>query len=173
MQYPASLLAIACSVVAAAFASPVSHQQQPAVQKFLSDPVHYHPPRYRKPTSSGDHRNVGPNSVGLMLTSDDEGYGYTHVWLPIGVQVYTRDAPELPLRPSTARITTMIRSSPQKAKPELLERVVCLIYPKYNISAEIPDPDMLAIELTREMDVVRLDEAAQKPWREIESYLCS
>ncbi|KAF2764297.1 hypothetical protein EJ03DRAFT_355898 [Teratosphaeria nubilosa] len=172
MQYRVSLLAVA-SLISIVFTSPVLHQQQPAVQKFLSDPVHYHAPRYRRPTSSGDHRNVGPNSVGLMLTSDDEEYGYTHVWLPIGVQVYTRDAPELPLRPSTALITTMTRSSPQRAKLELLARVVCLIYPKYNISAEVPDPDMLAIEVTREMDVVRLDEAAQKPWREIESYLCS
>jgi hypothetical protein len=71
----------------------------------------------------------------------------------------------------------MIRSSPQKAKPELLERVVCQVFPKINRTEGIPNPDAFAFTVTKSDELVRFEDAEdglERPrWREVGSYLCS
>lgn len=83
------------------------------------------------------------------------------------------DAPALPLHPVTARITTMIRSTPQKAAPEVLDRVVCDIHPKYNRTMDNQNPEAMSISISRNDGLVRLEDADVKAWREIEWYECS
>ena len=82
------------------------------------------------------------------------------------------DSPELPLHPVTARITTMIRSTPEIATLEHLDRVFCMIYPRYNSTQEIPAPDALAVLVRRADELVHVAEVSARPWKDIESYLC-
>ena len=88
-------------------------------------------------------------------------------------RVHVGDSPELPLHPVTARITTMIRSTPRIATPEHLDRVVCDIYPKYNRTEDSLTAEETAIEVKRADELVRLVEVSKVAWREIESYECS
>jgi len=68
----------------------------------------------------------------------------------------------------------MIRSSPQKATPEYLDRVVCDIHPKYNRTMDNQNPEAMSISISRSDGLVRLDDDADvKAWKEIEWYECS
>lgn len=83
------------------------------------------------------------------------------------------DAPDLPLHPVTARITTMIRSSPQRASQEFLDGVVCDIHPRYNRTEDNQNPEAMIISISRSDGLVRLGDADVKAWREVESYECA
>lgn len=67
----------------------------------------------------------------------------------------------------------MIRSTPQIATPEHLDRVICSIFPRYNRTIDNQNPEALAIRIGRADELVRLAEVSQKGWREIEAYECS
>ncbi|KAK4540897.1 hypothetical protein LTR36_008839 [Oleoguttula mirabilis] len=172
----ARTLLLFCSLLACSVAAPLrhlkKHDRRSEEQQLLRDPAHYtaaHKPKVQQPNTRLD---AAPNSVGVLFTTaDDEEV--SHMWLPLGKRVYTRDAPELPLHPLTARITTMIRSSPQVAAPEYLDRLVCEIHPRYNHTAENPDPEAMFISISRGEGLVRLDDADVMAWREVESYKCS
>jgi len=147
----------------------------PEQQLFSSESLHHRhgSASVQKPRLTS-HLDAAPNSVGVLFTNtsgDEEEV--VHVWLPLGRRVFTRDSPELPLHPVTARITTMIRSTPQIATPEHLDRVVCDVFPKYNRTMENQNPEAVAISVSRADELVRLVEMSKVPWREIEAYECA
>ena len=67
----------------------------------------------------------------------------------------------------------MIHSSPQKAAPEYLDRVVCEIHPRYNRTVHNQNPEAMVIAISIRSGLVRLDDAGVRPWREVESYMCA
>ncbi|KAI7374247.1 hypothetical protein KC336_g20257 [Hortaea werneckii] len=125
------------------------------------------------PHPPSGYLDAAPNTVGLLLTSAASD-GVEHLWFPLGRKIYTRDDPNLQLHPLTARITTMIRSTPEQASPEALELVVCEIYPAYNRTEEDEGGDLSeAISVAKRDGMVRLAEVAGvRPWREVEAYKC-
>ncbi|KAI7236051.1 asparaginyl-tRNA synthetase [Hortaea werneckii] len=117
--------------------------------------------------------DAAPNTVGLLLTSAASD-GAEHLWLPLGRKIYTRDDPDLPLHPLTARITTMIRSTPEQASLEALELVVCEIYPTYNRTNQETGDLSEVLSVSKQDGMVGLAEVAGvRPWREVEAYKCS
>ncbi|KAK5721586.1 hypothetical protein LTR15_006175 [Elasticomyces elasticus] len=178
--------------VAAVSAKPIRHvytapldvniQQQPLELRPMHRPSSMQRPHQSyepDPPSSHSHLDAAPNSVGMIFTttgnSDEDDV--LHVWLPLGKRLETRDFAFLPLHPVTARITTMIHSTPQIANREHLEEIVCLLYPRYNQTADASDrgtmDDPLAIEIRRRDDLVHLPHLSERPWKEIEAYECS
>lgn len=137
-------LLCAISLVAAKPIDPLATAQRPqrvlqnhAPERLLSHsrPIHH--------TSSFD---AAPNSVGLLLTSAGK-QKVMHVWLPLGKRIETResastspilwsllmpsvtgDSINLPSHPISARITTLIRSSPEFATPERLDEIECAVH---------------------------------------------
>ena len=93
--------------------------------------------------------------------------------LNVRLMLHAGDSPDLPLHPVTARITTMIHSSPQRAAPEYLDRVVCEIHPKYNRTTDNQNPDAVIIRILIGDGLVRLEDANVRPWKEVESYMCA
>lgn len=70
----------------------------------------------------------------------------------------------------------MIRSSPQVAKPEYLDHVICQIYPVYNRTETVPDEDEWQISFERKDGLVSFSEPGTKFWlvgQEVESYECA
>lgn len=67
----------------------------------------------------------------------------------------------------------MIHSTPQKATPEHLDRVVCQIHPAYNKTMDNQKPEAMSISITKSDELVRLADADVKRWREVEAYECS
>ena len=67
----------------------------------------------------------------------------------------------------------MIHSSPQKAAPEYLDRVVCEVHPRYNRTVRNQNPEAMVIAISIRSGLVRLDDAGVRPWREVESYMCA
>ena len=70
----------------------------------------------------------------------------------------------------------MIRSTPQIATTEHLERVVCRIIPKQvrsSWAADGQDPDSVAITVRRTDELVRLVDQSEKPVGEVEAYECN
>ncbi|OQO12443.1 hypothetical protein B0A48_03085 [Cryoendolithus antarcticus] len=137
--------------------------------------------------------DAAPNSVGLLFTTSNED-DLTHVWLPLGRRVYTRDDPRLPLRPQSARITTLIRSSPELATPEHLAKIRCTIIPVVNKTTLVErrwDARFGRVRASREREqrkardgvrfgrddgLVRLAEAGSAFWLgggEVEAYECA
>nr|OQO15916.1 hypothetical protein B0A51_16361 [Rachicladosporium sp. CCFEE 5018] len=137
--------------------------------------------------------DAAPNSVGLLFTTSNED-DLTHVWLPLGRRIYTRDDPRLPLHPQSARITTLIRSSPELATPEHLAKIRCTIIPVVNettlaertwdarfgrVRASRQEERAKAKEglrFGREDGLVRLAEAGSAFWLgggEVEAYECA
>ncbi|EMD00192.1 hypothetical protein BAUCODRAFT_368095 [Baudoinia panamericana UAMH 10762] len=157
-----------------------------AAEEWRPNPLRKHEVTSSRPSTAGrrrSHLDAAPNSVGILFTSshDEEKVGVdvevVHAWVPLGRMIHTHDSPELPLRPQTARITTLIHSTPEIASPEHLDRVVCTIYPKWNASNEVPDPDVLAVELKRGDGMVRLVGAGagagpRRNWREVDTVEC-
>ncbi|KAK4556479.1 hypothetical protein LTR86_006623 [Recurvomyces mirabilis] len=145
-------------------------------QRIFQDPM-----TYSSPTAQPrllNYLDASANSVGLLITGEDaEGEEEAvHVWLPLGKRVRTLDAPELPLRPLTARITTMIRSTPQIATPEHLERVVCRIFPKQVRSSwemEKQEADSVPVIVRRTDELLRLVSRSGEPMGEVEAYECA
>ncbi|TKA75449.1 hypothetical protein B0A55_04871 [Friedmanniomyces simplex] len=142
----------------------------------------YQPSQPNQPSRHSSHLDAAPNSVGMLFTTanhnDDDARDVLHVWLPLGKRVFTRDEPYLPLHPVTARITTMIRSTPRIATPEHLEKILCRIYPRYNLTAEELEGDLgdegpLALEVRRRDGLVHLAGLSKRVWREVEAYECS
>ncbi|TKA60629.1 hypothetical protein B0A55_10588 [Friedmanniomyces simplex] len=167
-----------------------SQQQQPLTSDGAraQAPAAYHweaphlPSRPHQPSRHSSHLDAAPNSVGMLFTTanhnDDDASDVLHVWLPLGKRVFTRDEPYLPLHPVTARITTMIRSTPRIATPEHLEKILCRIYPRYNLTAEELEGDLgdegpLALEVRRRDGLVHLAGLSKRVWREVEAYECS
>jgi len=72
----------------------------------------------------------------------------------------------------------MIRSTPQTAAPEILDRVVCEIFPKDNRTRDARadlGEGRQSISFSRSDDLVRLAEAGSAAWhssREVEAYEC-
>lgn len=146
--------------------------------------------------SSHSHSDAAPNSVGVLFTTpnhnDDDANEVLHIWLALGKRLFTReyaltqhfgrvadinrfagDDPFLPLHPVTARVTTIIRSTPQIATPEHLEKIVCRIYPHFNHTAEEVDETPAALEVRRRDGLTHLADLSNKPWKEVEAYECS
>lgn len=66
----------------------------------------------------------------------------------------------------------MIRSTPQLASPEVLERVVCEVYPRYNRTDAGEDGEIVAF--SKSDGLVRLDDVENGRGRkEVEGYECS
>ncbi|KAK5172714.1 uncharacterized protein LTR77_002834 [Saxophila tyrrhenica] len=130
---------------------------------------------YRPTESSrGEARylDADPNTVGVIfMNTKDEG---AHVWLPLGVRVFVRESRVLPVRPLTARITSLVGNKSQRASKEALDRIGCRVYPKS--SGDFPTEDDFAVHFSTADDLVRL--AAKggivdglDGW-EVESYEC-
>ncbi|KAK5130062.1 hypothetical protein LTR08_002495 [Meristemomyces frigidus] len=173
---PPPLLLLCSFLVLSAAGGPLRHAhgaEGTAKQQRLSLPKPKAPhTAVSQKLQSSSHLDAAPNSVGVLFTtSDDEDVG--HMWLPLGKRVYTRDSPTLPLHPVTARITTMINSSPQNAAPEYLDRVVCEIHPKYNRTTENQNPEAMVIAISIREGLVRLEDAGVAHWKEVESYMCA
>lgn len=139
-----ALLLCALFVVAAKPIDPL-----PALpQRILHDPAAAPLPSIRRPIRHTVHFDAAPNSVGLLLTSAGE-QRVKHVWLPLGKRIETRksshtpaslkarseltriatgDSPTLPSHPISARITTLIHSSPELATPERLDKIKCAVH---------------------------------------------
>ncbi|KAK6443552.1 hypothetical protein LTR95_000379 [Oleoguttula sp. CCFEE 5521] len=147
-------------------------------------------PETAHPRSSFD---AAPNSVGLLFTTSNED-DLTHFWLPLGRRIYTRDDPRLPLHPQSARITTLIRSSPELATPEHLAKIRCTITPDVNETTLVErrwDARFGRVRASREREqrkakdgvrfgrddgLVRLAEAGSAFWLgggEVEAYECA
>nr|OQO16175.1 hypothetical protein B0A51_15615 [Rachicladosporium sp. CCFEE 5018] len=137
--------------------------------------------------------DAAPNSVGLLFTTSNED-DLTHVWLPLGRRIYTRDDPRLPLHPQSARITTLIRSSPSLATLEHLAKIRCTIIPVVNGTTlaerrwdarfglvrasrqKQSEKARQGLRFGREDGLVRLAEAGSAFWLgggEVEAYECA
>ncbi|GAB7331822.1 hypothetical protein MBLNU13_g03775t1 [Cladosporium sp. NU13] len=153
--------------------------QNDAPERLLwhSQPVHH--------TSSFD---AAPNSVGLLLTSAGK-QRVMHVWLPLGKRIETRDSINLPSHPISARITTLIRSSPEFATPERLDEIECAVHLHVNETSaadsrweamfgrrKTPKKNAAKMVLFRRGDgLVRLADVESEFWlngAEVEAYEC-
>ncbi|KAK3115269.1 hypothetical protein LTR53_005540 [Teratosphaeriaceae sp. CCFEE 6253] len=181
MHPPAGLAALLLGFAASFFATtvsttPVRHSPPPPAQPDAGQ-QRFLPPgwgaRLPKSHRANTHLDAAPNSVGMLFTSADNDE-VVHIWLPLGRRVFTRDWPELPLHPVTARITTLIRSTPRIATPEHLDQIVCRIYPHYNQTAEEREAkEELVLEVRRRDGLVHLADLSERVWREVEGFECS
>ncbi|CAK4034926.1 Hypothetical predicted protein [Lecanosticta acicola] len=156
-------------------------QAQDVQQHPIARPVQHIPPPETIPQPPKPHHrfDAAENSVGLLLTTHDEQV--VHVWMPIGKKVFTRDTIILPVNPMTARITTMINTSPRLAAPEQLDRISCDIWTHANRTRGRGKglPEKWKISFSKNDGLVRFadDAAPWKRWwlggKEVESYACS
>lgn len=88
------------------------------------------------------------------------------------------DTSELPLHPLTARITTSISSTPERASPESLDMIQCSVFPRLKRPGrESFGSEEFAVVRFSKMDgVVSFDAEAGRSWlhgTEVEAYECS
>ena len=89
------------------------------------------------------------------------------------------DTPVLPLHPLTARITTMIASTPERASLEYLDEIECRLFPAFDTPMQIsdfsrePPEEYAAVRFSKSDRLVNLaDEFGPAGW-EVEAYECS
>lgn len=149
---------------------------------------------YQRPRpQKGWHLDPSPDSVGLLFGApyDDDA---THVWLPLDRRVYPSvclplsfpalaactaiipgECLQLPLYPLTARITTMMASTPERASVDLLAGVRCTVFPRVAYAAESVDGDV-EVSFSKSDGLVRLADDGG-PFclhgAEVEAYECS
>ncbi|KAI5361448.1 hypothetical protein Slin15195_G125630 [Septoria linicola] len=128
------------------------------------------PPRH---VNTMEHFDARENSVGvLFIRPADEETEVLHLWLPLGKRVYTRDSPVLPLHPETARLTTLITTTPSLASPEQLDRIECDVW----LSTSNETPVQRKVSFSRRDELVRFaQDQDDKFWLgggEVESYEC-
>ncbi|GAB7352198.1 hypothetical protein MBLNU459_g2675t1 [Dothideomycetes sp. NU459] len=124
------------------------------------------------------HLDPAPKSVELLFTSEAEEEP-THLWLPWGTRIYSRDYPVLPLHPATVKINNIMGGHKDQ-----LARMTCVINPvidprepsDHRRYEKTPlDFNELAISFRAADGDVDLAEAGSR-WflagREVESYEC-
>ncbi|EME39942.1 hypothetical protein DOTSEDRAFT_27886 [Dothistroma septosporum NZE10] len=175
MQIPLQLLLCSFLTIAAArpglpdvrlrVADGRSHAQRPLGVAHQSVPP---PQRLDTAYVPGYPFDARKNSVGVVFANRDGEL--RHLWLPLGKRVFVRDAPQLPLHPWTARISTLINTSPMLASPEMLEKVVCEAS-THGRRASRPRQ----IEFSKQDGCVAFADEEDRFWLgdvEVESYLC-
>lgn len=88
-------LLCAISLVAAKPIDPLLAVHKP--QRVLQNASPEHISSNRRPFHHNSHFDAAPNSVGLLLTSAGE-QKVTHVWLPLGKRIETREFAQLLLQ---------------------------------------------------------------------------
>lgn len=114
-----------------------------------------------------------------------------HLWLPLGKKVFTRmycpihiaaylvlvidfkwgflgDSPLLPLHPLSARITTLITSTPEPAAPQQIEKIECCLYGAGSGSDAEEEEDSSKVRFSWKDNLVYFPPSG----KEIESYEC-
>jgi len=90
--------------------------------------------------------------------------------------ILTGDSPDLPSHPETARITTLINSSPKLSSPEQLERIECDVWTTSNRTKG--RNKRLKVSFAKEDELVKFSdqEGPAKRWwlgnRKAESFKC-
>ncbi|KAF2169653.1 hypothetical protein M409DRAFT_20066 [Zasmidium cellare ATCC 36951] len=150
---------------------------QDSQQLLLAPPDTSIPPPQRvlEPQSPNYRFEAQENSVGVLLT--DKTGEVKHFWVPLGRRVYTRDAPTLPVHPLTARITTLINTSPQLANPEKLDQIQCEVWTHSLQSTRRGKRiEQRSFSFAREDGLIRFADEESPFWlrgQEVESYVCS
>lgn len=196
-------LLLLCSLLVSTTSALPRPQQQPLVDELVHDlkseqkPLgipHDRPANHH--SDSNSRFDARQNSVGVLFTTSESEESVIHFWLPIGKKVFTRkilpvrvldaftaylgagDSPLLPLHPTTARITSLINTTPSLAQPEQLDRIQCEIWTATNRTAGRGDgvPEKWKISFTRRDELVKLASVDHgRFWlggKEVESYEC-
>ncbi|KAL9528110.1 hypothetical protein SMMN14_07989 [Sphaerulina musiva] len=157
-------------------------QQQEQKQQLLKiDSLSSSSPEYtlepQHVTAAGQHFDVQENSIGVLFTrptniaTDARAVAYQietlHLWLPLGKKVFTRDSPLLPLHPLSARITTLITSTPEPAAPQQIEKIECCLYGAGS-GSDAEEEDSSKVKFSWKDNLVHFAPSG----KEIESYEC-
>lgn len=207
MKLPAVSALLTAFIVVLTSASPIWSTEQPrahtlkapqslsdARQVLLAAPEVSIPPPQRvlEPQSPIYRFDAQENSVGVLLT--DQGVDVMHFWLPLGRRVYTRmsarkpllgmsadlmvgDAPALPVHPFTARLTTLINTSPRHAAPEKLDQIQCEVWTHSLQSTRRGRRiEQRSFSFAKRDGLVRFADEESPFWlkgQEVESYVCA